>query len=98
MCRSSGPRKSWRASKRRSAVACRDLRLRHRPARRVCDAEQGAHILLALRTLDDILRRMQAHQNKKRSMLRPPGVGAPLSGRVVPGARGGVLTAVGTVS
>jgi pyruvate kinase len=32
---------------------------------------KGPHILSAVRTLDDILRRMQAHQNKKRSMLRP---------------------------
>jgi len=32
---------------------------------------KGPHILRALQTLDDILRRMQAHQIKKRSMLRP---------------------------
>ncbi|MDW8267184.1 MAG: pyruvate kinase [Gemmataceae bacterium] len=32
---------------------------------------KGPHILQAVRTLDDILRRMQAHQNKKHSMLRP---------------------------
>lgn len=32
---------------------------------------KGPHILRAVRTLDDILRRMQAHQSKKRSMLRP---------------------------
>jgi len=31
---------------------------------------KGPHILTAVRTLDDILRRMQAHQTKKRSMLR----------------------------
>jgi len=31
---------------------------------------KGPHILEAIRTLDDILRRMQAHQSKKRSMLR----------------------------
>ena len=31
---------------------------------------KGPHILDAMRTLDDILRRMQAHQSKKRSMLR----------------------------
>jgi pyruvate kinase len=31
---------------------------------------KGPHILEAMRTLDDILRRMQAHQSKKRSMLR----------------------------
>jgi pyruvate kinase len=31
---------------------------------------KGPHILDALRTLDDILRRMQAHQSKKRSLLR----------------------------
>jgi pyruvate kinase len=32
---------------------------------------KGPHILRAVRTLDDILCRMQAHQSKKRSMLRP---------------------------
>ena len=31
---------------------------------------KGPHILDAMRTLDDILRRMQTHQSKKRSMLR----------------------------
>ncbi len=32
---------------------------------------KGAHLTQAVRVLDDILRRMQAHQNKKRAMLRP---------------------------
>ena len=32
---------------------------------------KGPHILQAIRVLDNILRRMEAHQNKKRSMLRP---------------------------
>jgi pyruvate kinase len=31
---------------------------------------KGPHVLTAVRVLDDILRRMQAHQAKKRSMLR----------------------------
>ena len=31
---------------------------------------KGPHILEAMRTLDDILRRMQEHQAKKRSLLR----------------------------
>ena len=31
---------------------------------------KGPYVLQAVRTLDDILRRMQAHQAKKRSMLR----------------------------
>lgn len=31
---------------------------------------KGPHVLSAVRVLDDILRRMQAHQSKKRSMLR----------------------------
>jgi pyruvate kinase len=31
---------------------------------------KGAHILAAMRTLDDILRRMQEHQSKKRPLLR----------------------------
>jgi len=31
---------------------------------------KGPHILEAMQTLDDILRRMQAHQSKKRSLLR----------------------------
>ncbi|QDT73500.1 pyruvate kinase [Lacipirellula limnantheis] len=32
---------------------------------------KGSHILQAVSTLDDILRRMDAHQSKKSSMLRP---------------------------
>jgi pyruvate kinase len=32
---------------------------------------KGPHILEAVEALDDILRRMQAHQTKKRSLLRP---------------------------
>ncbi|MBK7978177.1 MAG: pyruvate kinase [Deltaproteobacteria bacterium] len=32
---------------------------------------KGPHLLDAVHVLDDILRRMEAHQNKKRSMLRP---------------------------
>jgi pyruvate kinase len=31
---------------------------------------KGSHILEALRVLDDILRRMEGHQSKKRAMLR----------------------------
>ena len=31
---------------------------------------KGPHVISAVRVLDDILRRMQAHQTKKRSMLR----------------------------
>ena len=31
---------------------------------------KGPHIVEAVRALDDILRRMQAHQRKKRSLLR----------------------------
>jgi pyruvate kinase len=31
---------------------------------------KGPHVLGAVRVLDDILRRMQAHHTKKRSMLR----------------------------
>ena len=31
---------------------------------------KGPHILDAMRTLNDILRRMQAHQSKKRPLLR----------------------------
>jgi hypothetical protein len=31
---------------------------------------KGPYILQAVRVLDDILRRMEKHQNKKRSMLR----------------------------
>jgi pyruvate kinase len=31
---------------------------------------KGPHILEAVHALDDILRRMQAHQSKKRSLLR----------------------------
>jgi pyruvate kinase len=37
---------------------------------------KGAHLADAVRVLDDILRRMQAHQNKKRAMLRPLHVSA----------------------
>lgn len=32
---------------------------------------KGSHVLQAVSTLDDILRRMEAHQSKKSSMLRP---------------------------
>lgn len=35
---------------------------------------KGQHITRAVRTLDDILRRMQDHQSKKRAMLRPLGL------------------------
>jgi pyruvate kinase len=31
---------------------------------------KGPHVGMAVRVLDDILRRMEAHQSKKRSMLR----------------------------
>jgi pyruvate kinase len=31
---------------------------------------KGTHILEAVQTLDDILKRMQGHQSKKRSMMR----------------------------
>ena len=31
---------------------------------------KGAHILEAIRTLDDILKRMQTHQAKKRPLMR----------------------------
>ena len=31
---------------------------------------KGPHIVHAMRSLDDILRRMQQHQSKKRSLLR----------------------------
>lgn len=31
---------------------------------------KGPHIIEAMRTLDDILQRMQAHQTKKRPLLR----------------------------
>jgi pyruvate kinase len=37
---------------------------------------KGPHLADAVRVLDDILRRMQAHQNKKRAMLRPLQVSA----------------------
>ena len=37
---------------------------------------KGPYVLEAVRTLDDILGRMQAHQEKKRSMLRKLGVAA----------------------
>lgn len=35
---------------------------------------KGPHVREAVRVLDDILRRMQTHQSKKRAMLRPLGV------------------------
>ena len=43
---------------------------------------KGPHIVQAVQTLDDILGRMQAHQEKKRSMLRKLGVAAGFSGGV----------------
>ena len=38
---------------------------------------KGPHILDAMRVLDDILKRMQSHQTKKRSLLRALGAWAP---------------------
>jgi len=44
---------------------------------------KGPHVLDAIRMLDDILRRMQAHQSKKRPLMRAlrsfrtPNVGRP---------------------
>ena len=38
--------------------------------------DKGPHLTEAVRVLDDILRRMQEHQNKKRAMLRPLRVSA----------------------
>jgi pyruvate kinase len=35
---------------------------------------KGPHVDEAVLTLDDILRRMQGHQNKKQSMLRELGI------------------------
>jgi pyruvate kinase len=32
---------------------------------------KGPHLVDAVRTLDDILRRMEAHQSKKSAQLRP---------------------------
>jgi pyruvate kinase len=37
----------------------------------MCMLNKGPFIRDAVRTLDDILRRVQAHQTKKRAMLRP---------------------------
>ncbi len=42
---------------------------------------KGPYVAEAVRTLDDILRRMQAHQEKKRSMLRQLGLAAGFEGR-----------------
>jgi pyruvate kinase len=39
---------------------------------------KGPHLPAALRVLDDILRRMEAHQNKKTARLRPLGISAHL--------------------
>jgi pyruvate kinase len=61
---------------------------------------KGPHILDAMRTLDDILRRMQAHQSKKRPLLRalkawdqiggaPPGPTVAGSGAGLPKGRPG---------
>jgi pyruvate kinase len=41
---------------------------------------KGPYVVEAVRTLDDILGRMQAHQEKKRSMLRKLGVAAGFAG------------------
>jgi hypothetical protein len=37
-------------------------------------AQQGTYVVEAAKTLDDILHRMEAHQDKKSSMLRKLGV------------------------
>ena len=39
-----------------------------------CNILAARALIKAVEVLDDILQRMQAHQNKKRSMLRPLGV------------------------
>ena len=57
-------------AKNGAAVARRDHRCRHGRAGRVRHVEQGAARREAVRVLDDILKRMQAHVTKKRSMLR----------------------------
>ena len=41
---------------------------------------KGPYMVKAVQTLDDILRRMQAHQEKKRSMLRKLSVAAGFAG------------------
>jgi pyruvate kinase len=48
---------------------------------------KGPYAVEAVRTLDDILRRMQAHQEKKRSMLRKLGVAAGFAAADVPPRR-----------
>ncbi|MDP3083116.1 MAG: pyruvate kinase, partial [Rubrivivax sp.] len=67
---------------------------------------KGPHILDAIRTLDDILQRMQTHQSKKRPLLRAlkawaalpePGNAVPAPSRLNPDApRPGALTAPST--
>ena len=47
---------------------------------------KGPYIRLAVRMLDDILRRMQAHQSKKRAMLRPLSVAEAVLGETLRGA------------
>ena len=50
---------------------------------------KGPHILDAMRTLDDILRRMQAHQSKKRPLMRALKAWmAPMTGATAPPADG----------
>jgi pyruvate kinase len=50
---------------------------------------KGPHVVGAVRTLDDILRRMQEHTRKKRAMLRPLRVAGLTSTPVGPHARPG---------
>jgi pyruvate kinase len=64
---------------------------------------KGPHILEALRTLDDILRRMQSHQSKKRPLLRAlkawNGVGADVDAEPAPRqARTGAGRAAGGIA
>jgi pyruvate kinase len=42
---------------------------------------KGPHVRSAVRVLDDILKRMAAHQSKKRAMLRELRLAHPSSGR-----------------
>jgi pyruvate kinase len=44
---------------------------------------KGSHVVSAVRVLDDILRRMQTHQAKKRSLLRELHLARGLSGEQV---------------
>ena len=70
-CRSSGLRKCWRILPSKASPPGAEITDAAMGERAECVMlNKGPYISEAVRVLDDILRRMEKHQHKKRSMLR----------------------------